>query len=423
MSFEIVSEAPVDTIKILAQKIEGAVRAGKWVRARELNGRLAELEVSQKHTFFLHKPEALQIELTGRCNARCVMCSHFYEWNDCGQDLQEDGIRLVENYLPFCRIAVLNGYGEPLLSNYFLPCLHLLRKYQSSAIITTNLSVLTNEMLYEFPKVFQKINVSCNGPDAKRYEKIHQGLSFQRFQRNLKRLIEVCGGEIVCLSCVAMAETIPYALDLVRFAGQNGIREIRFGRLGVNAFLKNYEQDLIHYPNAASFYFQEAENAAKDLGIRLVFPDNFQGVYTDFHLKEELRTLHTLPFRYGNAYQPERRAAFLSCQERGEYGNPVRHYDTSLVPVDGICDWVAKGLYIDMSGAMHPCCECPSVNYNDQWNGETARHLRGMFYSGILPAHCKNCPFIINQELSMLKCRKDPSLYRAGDYLEHKIDQ
>lgn len=399
--------------KELIKIISDAISDKDWNRAKEFNSALADIEINNKSKYFKHYPEALQIEITSKCNGRCVMCSHYYELNDCGSDIDENVFALLEEYLPYCRIVLLNGYGEPFISRHFLPMLRCLEQYQVKAITTTNLSVLTDEMLSLIPKVFSEIKISCTGFDEVTYEKIHCGLSFNTLKENMHRLIEACGSNILSLSCVAMTETAPWAENIVRFANDIGIKNVRFGRLGVSRFVRNYDQDLTKYPNFSSFHFQKAAETARELGVEIVYPEYYSGENDTEKMLEEIKLIKENGFRYNAGYGNILRKEFLEYFNEGTYGNHPQKIDIRPIKCSGICDWVGKGMYIDSAGNMFSCCESKIGKYCDGWFGDDAKELRHSFFTGLLPNFCKNCPFIANGELKMLECEKNNLLFRA----------
>ena len=342
------------------------------------------------------------------------MCNHYYEYNNCSSEAKDIALQKLEKLLPYCKMVLLNGYGEPFISRHFLKCLRLLQKYQVKAFVTTNLSVLTDEMCKIIPVVFEEINVSCNGYDKKSYEKIHRGLKYEVFSANLSKLLSACGSTKVSLSCVAMLETLPHAQEFIRFAHEKGIEKVRFGRLGVNHFIRNYDQDPFQYPQLAAYHMGKAKKLADAYQIEMVFPENYNIPVDDNILANEIQKADQIVFHYDGNYQKKLRDEFMDYYVKGIYGHLEHKLDTSDIVCYGICDWVAKGVYIDTQGDMYPCCESKYAKYGANWNGAVAKAVRNEFYTGRLPDFCKNCPFIINNELKMLKCDKGHALYRPA---------
>ena len=229
---------------------------------KEENTKLSEKEAGNKEQIYRHYPEVLQIELTDRCNGECIMCSHFYKES-------------LEPYLKYTKLVLLNGYGEPFVSSKYRRCMNLLKKYEAKAFVTTNLSVFNDDIADDAENIFSQISVSCHGVDKETYEKISRGLSFDRFVNNLEKLISLKNPPAIAISTVAMAANIKYAEDMVRFAHRHHIGEVRFGRLGINSYIGNSDQDLSNYPFVAAHYFRKALKAADSYGIRLIIPENY----------------------------------------------------------------------------------------------------------------------------------------------------
>ncbi len=397
-------------------EINKALSNEDWLSVKKLNSELAELEVENKTLVFGHKPEVIQIELTSKCNAQCVMCSHYYEFNDCGAEASDVALKELESLLPYCKLVLLNGYGEPFVSKHFIQCLRLLNQYHVKAIVTTNLSIFTDDMCELLPKVFDEINVSCNGYNKETYERIHRGLRFDVFSNNLSRLVDVYDSAKLALSCVLMVETVKWASDIIRYAHTMGIKKVRFGRLGISSFIRNYDQDPTNYPNYVAYHLKEAKRLADAYKIEMVYPQNYQIHVDDSALAVEFRKVDGIKFRYNEKYQRELRDEFKLYYSQGTYGCIEQKLDFTDIACSGICDWVAKGLYIDTTGDMYTCCESKYIKYDGE-NGRSAQSVRNEFYSGRLPNFCKNCPFIINNELKMLECEKKPALYKANDVI------
>ena len=101
--------------------------------SKELNTALSEKECREYRTIFRHTPEVLQIELTDRCNAGCIMCSHYYKKNIGAGDLRDGVLEKIEPLLENCRLMLLNGYGEPFISGKYRQCMDLLKRYDVKA--------------------------------------------------------------------------------------------------------------------------------------------------------------------------------------------------------------------------------------------------------------------------------------------------
>ena len=393
---------------------------------KQQNSEFADYECGQKLQRYEHTPEVLQIELTDRCNGACIMCSHYYKGNNHVCDLKDGVLERIEPLLDNCRMILLNGYGEPFISGKYRQCMNMLRQHGVKAFVTTNLSVFNKDMEVDVEEVFTKVNVSCHGCNKEDYERISLDLSFERFCENLKRLTSLKNCPPISLSVVAMALNIEKASEFIQFAKEYGITDVRFGRLGINSFIGNMEQDLIRYPQVAAEAFRKAEKMANEVGIHIVYPENYRGVEMNpEEVRKQKAELEQIEFKYTKEHQKQVRQKYREELSRQAYVRPTHKAFDTGINVEGICDWVGKGLYIDKDGECYPCCETKEVSYGNILekslekilNGEKAIAVREIFYNGRLPYFCMNCPFVTNQELQMLKVEKKPERYRALDYL------
>lgn len=408
------TEKEINLYKYMGEAFERS----DWTSVKYYNRLLADAELAMKREIFLHKPRVIQVELTGKCNARCVMCSHYYEHNDLGKHLSPEGFSLLKKGLPYTELVLLNGYGEPLISPIFQEILELLAQYDVKAMMTTNLSVLTEEQLKIIPQIFETIQISCNGVDEASYEEIHRGLSFSRFVKNLDSLVAAMDPHKLSLSCVAMVRTIPNAVSMVEFAAEHGIPAVRFGRLGISSFIRNMDQDPVGYLQGTAYVFSMAEKKAADLGISLTYPQNYRILLDIDQAVQELEQMKKVTFRYGSETENELRREFHSYLKSGGYLDHVDVLNHSPIACEGICDWVAEGIFIDSDGTLYPCCESKFLSYEGRYSGIAAQKLRREFYQGQLPDFCKNCPFVTNGELKRLKCFVTGDLYRSPYYTD-----
>ena len=64
-------------------------------------------------------PERLHLELTSRCNYKCITCKHGYV--NYGEDLDDNILEIILNELmPHLKELELQGTGESLLSSRFM---------------------------------------------------------------------------------------------------------------------------------------------------------------------------------------------------------------------------------------------------------------------------------------------------------------
>lgn len=177
-----------DVIKIM----ESAIENKNWRLCKSLNEFLMYGDLIRKRKILKCFPSKIQIESTDLCNAKCIMCSHAYNPGS-GIDLFESGVlEKLKAYLPFLKVIVLHGNGEPFIVNKIVDYLNFLRKYNIKFIANTNLSVVFDELLELLEENFIELNVSCDGHNSKLYEAIRDGLSFDVFVNNALKVRRNC---------------------------------------------------------------------------------------------------------------------------------------------------------------------------------------------------------------------------------------
>jgi len=100
-------------------------------------------------------PEALQIEVTNRCNFNCQICIRRV-WNAKPLDMDVALYRkIAEACFPFLKRLVLYGFGEPFIHPQILEMLRIARKRllkDGEILISTNGSLLTPEIAEKITK-------------------------------------------------------------------------------------------------------------------------------------------------------------------------------------------------------------------------------------------------------------------------------
>ena len=142
-----------------------------------------------------------QIEVSSKCNYKCVTCRHgYYEY---GQNLPPQICDiLIQDVLPSLNILELQGTGESLLNSMTS---QLIKAASDNTEITliTNGSLLTDEIMHILVSAGTQVVISLDGSNEKIYT-LHRPVgSFSKVIRNVQRLNEIrcsvpnCGCSIV----------------------------------------------------------------------------------------------------------------------------------------------------------------------------------------------------------------------------------
>ena len=134
----------------------------------------------------------IRIETTNFCNANCVMCPR--------DEMTRPKVTM--EYRHFCYLVAQAhemgatlispfGFGEPLMDPDIVEKVAFCSKIGLDTFITTNASLLNWEMTRELLDVgLTHIRFSAHGI-YDNYEKVHKGLSFDTFKRNVFNFINV----------------------------------------------------------------------------------------------------------------------------------------------------------------------------------------------------------------------------------------
>jgi len=174
---------------------------------------------------FKDKPHlfSLQMELSSRCNERCVHCyiPHENKMNDIEPALFYD-------ILDQCRdIGVLNltlSGGEPMLHKNFCEFLRKAKKYDFSINILSNLTLLNDEIIKEMKENrLSSVQVSLYSMNPDIHDSITQLKgSFYKTMDNILRLIE---NDIpLQISCPTMKQNKDCFAEVLKWAHEHKVR-------------------------------------------------------------------------------------------------------------------------------------------------------------------------------------------------------
>lgn len=402
----------IDDENLIFNMEKNALEQQDWMLCKTINEAKIESSMIKREIRLNSYPTEIQLESTDICNARCIMCNHFYKNGTHPLRQQSEIVQKLTNLLPYLRTVFLHGNGEPFMVPNIKDYLSEFSKYKIKFATNSNLSIVNMDIIDALRENFTELNVSCDAADKVTYEYIRQGLSFEAFVENCKMVRAECPNLHMRMMSITMRQNIQSLPDIVSFAAELGFNEIVFTELSTDVRLENEEDTMTHYPFIAKKYLQKAISKGIEKGIVVRVPEiriddvpeNAESELVEFNRteifknKDELDALHSR--LSGNNTYKEKEFA---------------EYDFEKLPdlVDctftGICDWCVQRPYVDLDGNVSICCINQYVrignifdaSFEDIWNGMPIQHIRRMFYEGKLPHFCSGCEFLIQ---GMLEC-------------------
>jgi hypothetical protein len=175
----------------------------------------------------------VEIEVTNRCNTRCLHCPHDNISRPKGLMGLDTFQILADKILAFGKSKTVDfaGMGEPMLN----PHLYRFIKYFSGKIdtyLTTNASLLTPPNIERLLDAnLTSIIVSFNGGEVGLYERMMGGLSFKQAEFNLADLVRLTKSKMQVVANVSITvQTENYLKNIKTYLNNMGIRNILFSK-------------------------------------------------------------------------------------------------------------------------------------------------------------------------------------------------
>lgn len=420
--------------KSLLDLLEDAIKHENWKRAKGINDLLIDINFIYRKTLLSSMPDYLQIETTSFCNAKCIMCSHYFSDNKGAAHLGDSTIEHMEDALQLSRTISLNGMGEPFISDRLPNQIDYYASMGNKIVTNTNLSVLDEGLINRINKHFEWIEVSCDGATKETYESIRKNLSFDTFLKNLFVLKERCPHVRKHIATVVMRQNVHEMPDLVKLACDAGASIITFMTLNSNIVIQNQKDEMRFFPKVLEYYSVKAVEMGEKCGIPVIVPNmgmldrsiSYEEIEDELHLMKQ-----TPFFKDDSELENMKRIASVVSTYLESHDEIQRDTKASDVRCCGVCDWLLKNSYIDLNGNVAMCCRNQSFhtgNVNEAgsfsavWNSSFYQKLREIFYSGFVPEACLKCGLIESGNLKFLNVNIDRTFYIDPEYKTRQKD-
>ena len=242
------------------------------------NTALNEVERKFSRGYMLSNPDIIHIEPTTACNLGCKMCGRSTFWKDLVDNSAHMKCETFSALVPFlktARLAVLHGWGEPLLHPDLVWMIETCKAQGCMVTFHTNGLLLTDEKIHKLIDVgLDHMTISIDGATQETYKTI-RGASLETLIANLRRLDQIKrerGSKVpeVAFKSVLMKQNLHELHDLVGLATECGANEIELNNLIVyNEALA--DQSIFDQKSEVQSIYLDAERKAANVGIRMFY--------------------------------------------------------------------------------------------------------------------------------------------------------
>ncbi len=362
----------------------------------------------------LNRDIELRLDLTDRCNFKCIMCFKGYET---GRDQSRKSDMTVDFFkkitgeiLPRVNILHLSAGYEPLL-NKELPAIlsEIKQKNVPQVVMTSNLMALTDHTADLLTDGYiHELHVSMDSADKNRYEMIRQKSDFDRVVSNLEKinhlkLLKKSKYPKIVFNYVLMKLNFNELKDFVDFSASLGIREINCAEFRVPY---NYQKELLPVGSRglpADFDLAEqhidysSPKIKKDL-MQVVKYASGKGIFLNVPYKFDLNGSGTLMRRKQQVAHLWAKSSLMTFRGKMAFGlNYLKKYP---IYRKVSCSFPWRQIILTATGEVLPCCtwsDSPSMgNIHGEtlaqiWNNEKYFSVRAGIRDGNYPDACKEC--------------------------------
>jgi MoaA/NifB/PqqE/SkfB family radical SAM enzyme len=144
----------------------------------------------QKFPTLAPYPRYIEVEMTSRCNKRCIICEHTW-WQEPAADLSlADFIHLTDQFN--LRWINMTGEGDAFLNKDYLNMIRHVKKRGTSVYLVDSFDLITKDIARELVRSgVDGIYISMDGAKKETYESIKVGCNFDKVVSNIRNLLEI----------------------------------------------------------------------------------------------------------------------------------------------------------------------------------------------------------------------------------------
>ena len=210
------------------QKLSAKERLGHDASFNYKNNLVASKDsIAFLNKYFLDSPHLLnfQIELTDKCNERCVHCyiPHEYKKNELRKD---DVLDIIDQCRDMNVLTISFSGGEPMLHPFCSDFIRYAKDYDINVTIFSNLTMLSDSILealkYKHPSVVRVSLYSMN-PDTHDSITLLSG-SFEKTTKNIIKLVQ--NGITVIINCPILQQNKHEFDAVIQWGNEHGCKVV-----------------------------------------------------------------------------------------------------------------------------------------------------------------------------------------------------
>ncbi len=202
------------------------------------------------------RPFALEVEISNKCNKKCILCEHTY-WSEPGKDLRyEDFVRIVDQF-PKLKWMNLTGMGDAFLNRSYLDMVEYVKQRNVVVDLVDSFDFIDQERARRIIDLgVDGIWTSFDACTPETYHFLKEGCDFDRSVANLKRLLRMkaeAGSPIpeICFRYVINTRNLHEMAGFVELVGSLG------GRKALGDGSRIEFAGLLAFPEIAEFFVEE----------------------------------------------------------------------------------------------------------------------------------------------------------------------
>jgi MoaA/NifB/PqqE/SkfB family radical SAM enzyme len=339
-------------------------------------------------------PVSLNLDLTRRCNLKCVMCEqHRHQpgsstplsWYDPARELPLAAwVSLLDQVASFRPRLYLTG-GEPLIYPHFSELVQEVKKRKLILHLQTNGTLLAQAADLLVAAGVDMVTVSLDGPPEVHDRIRGQQGAFRRSREGIAALVKARGGgaaPLLLINCVISKANIPFLEQMAPLAQELGADILQLQHTMFN----NADNIELHNRWLSPEF-------ARSQGLDLVLPSIPAGEF--YESEVTAADLHQLQAGLEKARSQARGRLRLQFLPNLPGALLAPYYLDLKHPFPQVCQTLWKGCRILPDGTVSPCLHLVAGNiarqpFREIWNGPQMTRFRQLVNRRLLPG-CARC--------------------------------